>query len=257
MKDIEELVLFTNELAELSRSIILSHPILDMGYEIKEDGSPVTRVDREVEQKLRERIDARYPHHGVLGEEFPSRDIDAERVWLIDPIDGTKAYATGVPVYGTLIALADGGRIVVGVMDFPATDDRWIGGRDYPTRWNDKRVTTRRCIDVAHAVVAPGDPKRGSPEEQVGSSRLTDASCFALWGAGCYSFAMVASGKVDIAMDTDLDPFDFAAPAAVVEGAGGSATDWHGESLTMESEGCALFLGDPNLLESVLSMLQP
>jgi fructose-1,6-bisphosphatase/inositol monophosphatase family enzyme len=136
MKEIDELVAFSVELADLSRSIIRSHSILDVNHEIKDDGSPVTPVDREVEQRLRERIDARYPYHGVLGEEFPSRDTGAERVWVIDPIDGTKQYATGIPVYGTLIALAEARRFVLGVMDFPATGDRWIGGRDYPTCWN-------------------------------------------------------------------------------------------------------------------------
>ena len=149
MKDIEALVEFSVELADLSRSIIRSHSILDVNYEIKDDGSPVTPVDREIEKSLRDRIDARYPYHGILGEEFPSRDTTAERVWVIDPIDGTKQYATGIPVYGTLIGLAEEGQFVLGVMDFPATGDRWIGGRDYPTCWNSRPVTTAQCIDLS------------------------------------------------------------------------------------------------------------
>ena len=107
MKDIDEMVKFANELAELSREIILSHSILDVNHVIKADGSPVTPVDREVEQRLREHIDARYPQHGVFGEEFPNHNTDAERVWVIDPIDGTRQYATGIPLYSTLIGLAE------------------------------------------------------------------------------------------------------------------------------------------------------
>ena len=255
MKDLQELVSFALELAEFSREIIRSHPITTITHEIKADGSPVTPVDLEVEQKLRERIDARYPQHGILGEEYPSRSMDSERVWLIDPIDGTKFYTAGIPLYGTLIALAEEGRFKLGVMDFPATGDRWVGGHDYPARWNGERVSVRRCTNLAQASIAPCDPKRGSVKEQIGSSRLADAACFTVWGTGCYSFAMVAPGKLDIAMDNDLDLFDFAAPAAVVEAAGGSATDWHGEPLTLESDDCALFLGDPALLQRVIDLL--
>ncbi len=255
MKDIDELVSFSNELLNLSRNIIRSHRSLEIDHEIKADGSPVTTVDREVEQKLRELIDARYPQHGVIGEEFPDRDIDAERVWLLDPIDGTKQYATGIPLFGTLLALAERGCFVLGAMDFPATDDRWIGGQGYPTLWNGNRAGTRQCRDLAHALVAPGDPARGM-DPDLTWTQVTAASRFCLWGTGSYGFAMVASGRLDVAIDNDLDPFDFAAPAAVIEAAGGSVTDWRGEPLTLASEGSVLFLGDAHLLESVIALLQ-
>ncbi len=201
MKDIDELVSFATELAELSRSIILSHPVLDVNHEIKEDGSPVTPVDREVEQRLREHIDAHYPHHGIFGEEFPNRDTDAERVWVIDPIDGTRQYATGIPLYSTLIGLAEAGRFVLGVMDFPATRDRWTGGQGYPTRWNDRAVTVAQCANLRDAMVARSEPDRCSSEEDLVSSRLGDAGPFSICGAGSYGFAMVASGKLDIVID--------------------------------------------------------
>jgi len=256
MTDIDELVSFLTELADLSRSIILSHPILDVNHEIKEDGSPVTPVDKEVERKLRERIDSRYPHHGILAEEYPNRNIDAERVWVIDPIDGTKQYATGIPVYCTLIALAEAGQFVLGMMDFPATGDRWIGGRDYPTRWNDRLVTAAKCTDLCNATMARSGPERCSTEEQSSSSRLTAEGAFSICGAGSYGFAMVASGKLNIAIDTGLDPFDFAAPVAIVEAAGGSATDWEGQPLTLKSQGRTLFLSDADLLDPVVKLLQ-
>jgi histidinol phosphatase-like enzyme (inositol monophosphatase family) len=256
MKDLDELVSFATELAELSRSIILSHPVLDVNHEIKEDGSPVTPVDREVEQRLREHIDAHYPHHGIFGEEFPNRDTDAERVWVIDPIDGTRQYATGIPLYSTLIGLAEAGRFVLGVMDFPATRDRWTGGQGYPTRWNDRAVTVAQCANLCDAMVARSEPDRCSSEEDLVSSRLGDAGPFSICGAGSYGFAMVASGKLDIVIDTGLDPFDFAAPTAIIEAAGGSATDWTGQALTLESQGRTLFLGDSALLEPAIDILK-
>ncbi len=256
MKDIDELVLFATELAELSRGIILSHPILDVEHVIKEDGSPVTPVDREVEQRLREHIDAHYPHHGIFGEEYPNRDTDAERVWVIDPIDGTRQYATGIPLYSTLIGLAEAGRFVLGVMDFPATRDRWIGGQGYPTRWNDRAVTVAQCTNLHDAMIARSEPDRCSRDEDIVSSRLADVGPFSICGAGSYGFAMIASGKLDIVIDTGLDPFDFAAPIAIIEAAGGTATDWAGQALTLESQGRILFLGDSTLLDPAIDLLK-
>jgi len=256
MKDIDALAAFGNELAELSRGIILSRPIQDVDHVIKEDGSPVTAVDREVEQRLREHIEVHYPQHGIFGEEFPNRDTDAERVWVIDPIDGTMLYAAGIPLYGTLIALAEAGRFVLGVMDFPATGDRWTGGCGYPTRWNGRVVRVAQCADLCHAIVARSEPDRCSSEEHLVQSRLADAGQFSVCGAGSYAFAMVASGKLNIAMDIGLKPFDFAAPAAIIEAAGGSATDWAGKPLTLESHGRTLFVGDSALLDPAIDMLR-
>ena len=145
---------------------------------------------------------------------------------------------------------------MLGVMDCPATGDRWIGGRDYPTCWNGRPVTAAQCTNLCRATVALGDPNRGSAEENLVSSRLADAGSFGVYGAGSYGFAMVASGKIDIAIDMGLDPFDFAGPVAIVEGAGGSATDWCGRPLTLESQGRTLFLGNADLLGSVVDLLQ-
>lgn len=256
MKDIDEMVKFANELAELSREIILSHSILDVNHVIKQDGSPVTPVDRQVEQRLREHIEACYPQHGVFGEEFPNHNVDAERVWVIDPIDGTRQYATGIPLYSTLIGLAEAGQFVLGVMDFPATRDRWTGGKGYPTRWNDRAVTVSQCARLGDAMVGRNEPERCSAEEYKVSSELAGAGPFSICGAGSYGFAMVASGKLDIVIDTGLDPFDFAAPAAIIEAAGGTATDWSGQPLTLEHQGRTLFVGDSALLGPAIDLLK-
>ena len=256
MNDIDEMVAFATELAELSREVILSHSILEVNHEIKADGSPVTPVDREVELKLREHIDARYPHHGVFGEEFDNRNTDAECVWVIDPIDGTRQYATGIPLYSTLIGLAEAGRFVLGVMDFPATRDRWIGGQGYPTRWNGHAVTVNQCANLKDAMVGRNEPDRCNSDEDRVSTRLGNEGPFSICGAGSYGFAMVASGKLDIVIDTGLDPFDFAAPSAVIEAAGGMVSDWTGQPLTLESKGRTLFVGDPALLEPAIDLLK-
>ncbi len=256
MKDIHKLAAFGTELAELSRSIIRSQPIREVDYEIKPDGSPVTAIDKEVERRLRERIDDRYPNHGVFGEEFPNRDTGAERVWLIDPIDGTKQYATGIPLYGTLIALAEAGRFVFGVMDFPATGDRWMGGHGYPTCWNGQPVTAAQCADLRDATIVCGCPGRSNTAETAGALTLSGAGLFSVCGAGSYGFALVASGRLNVAIDTGLDPFDVAAPVAIIEAAGGSASDWSGQPLTLESHGNALFVSDSALLNPVIALLQ-
>ena len=175
---------------------------------------------------------------------------------MIDPIDGTQQYATGIPVYSTLIGLAEAGRFVLGVMDCPATRDRWIGGQGYPTRWNDRTVSVSQCANLYDAKVGRNEPEHCSREEFSVSSKFASAGPFSICGAGSYGYAMVASGKLDAVIDTGLDPFDFAAPTAIIEAAGGSATDWTGQPLTLESQGRTLFVGDCALLDPAIEILK-
>lgn len=254
-QDLQTLAAFAETLADLSRSIILSRLDEAAAAEIKPDGSPVTAVDRAVEQALRDRIAAAYPDHGVLGEEFPSRNTDAERVWVIDPIDGTKQFVAGLPLYASLIALAERGAYVLGVMDFPATGERWSGGAGLPARHDGKALRTRPCAGVAQALVCAGTPTRGSDRQVAAILRLARAGLANVWGSSAYGFALVASGRVDLAVDCGLDPYDLAAPVAVVEAAGGIACDWQGNPLTLESEGEILLAGDRRALDEAVALL--
>ncbi len=254
--DLSEVLAFAEELAEVSRAIVEAELRQGFEVEVKGDGSPVTRVDRAVETALRERIAARFPAHGVIGEEFANESAAAAEVWVLDPIDGTKQFVTGLPLYGTLIAFARAGRPLVGVMDFPATAERWCGAAGQATTRNGQKVSVRDCPALDRAWIACGNPTRGSQAECTATLKLARAGHNSVWGGGSYAFAQVASGRIDVAPDCGLDPFDYAALVPVLEGAGGLAVTWRGEALTLASGSQVLFLGDRRLLEPAVAILQ-
>ena len=247
---------FAEELADTARKIVQQHLRQGFETEIKGDGSPVTVVDRAVEKALRERIADRFPRHGVMGEEFADEGADGDEVWVIDPIDGTKQFSAGLPLYSTLIAFARARRPLVGVMEFPATRERWSGAEGNPSRLNGREISVRDCSSLDRAWIACGNPTRGTRAECAATMDLARAGLSSVWGAGSYGFAVVASGKVDVAPDCGLDPFDFAAMAPVLEGAGGVAVTWSGEPLSLDSGSQVLFLGDRRLLGPATRVLQ-
>ncbi len=252
---LEELAVFAESLGDVSREILT--PLIGRmpEYEIKADGSPVTPIDRQIEMALRERIADRYPSHGVLGEEFADQALDAEFVWVIDPIDGTKQFITGVPVYSTLIGLARDGKFIHGVMEFPATQDRWSGGPDHGALHNRRQVSARKCPKLAQALIAAGMPTDDRPEERDAVARLTEAGLWTVWGAGSYAFGLVANGRIDAAVYRGVDPFDYAAAVPIIEAAGGCCCDWSGARLTLHSGSQALLLGDPTVLAEAVACL--
>jgi histidinol phosphatase-like enzyme (inositol monophosphatase family) len=249
------LAAFAESLADEARSILAAAGPAAAEHEIKADGSPVTPFDRRVETALRQRIAERYPGHGVLGEEHGAEALDAEFVWVIDPIDGTKQFIGGLPVYGTLIGLAIGGELAYGVLDFPATAERLSGGRGLGARLNGKTVACRPCAELGQALLASGIPTRDLAAERTAVDRLYRACRFAVWGGGSYAFAQVARGRLDIAAYRSLDAYDYAAAVPVIEAAGGRCLDWQGRPLTLTSGSRALLLGDPALAEPALAAL--
>jgi len=222
----------------------------------KGDGSLVTEADRAVEAALRARIADRYPQHGMIGEEFGSEAAEAEAVWVLDPIDGTKQFTCGLPLYGTLIAFARAGRPLAGVMDFPATGDRWCGAAGHPATHNGRAVKVRNCAELAAAWVACGSPTRGTDAEVAANLRLAKSGRQNVWGSGSLAFAQVAAGRIDVAADRGLDIYDYAAVVPVLEAAGGAAVTWRGAPLTLTAGPQVLFLGDRRLMAPALSILQ-
>ena len=180
--ELSDILAFADELADVSRQVIAAHLARGFEVEVKGDGSPVTEVDRAVETALRERIAERFPQHGVIGEEFEDEAGDGEAVWVLDPIDGTKQFATGLPLYGTLIAFARAERPLVGVMEFPATRDRWCGTEGRPSTRNGQEIGVRACAELAAAWIGCGNPTRGSKAEAAASMALARAGLNSVWG---------------------------------------------------------------------------
>ncbi len=251
----DELIAFAECLADEARTIMRQSDASPSDIQYKADASPVTDLDRRIEARMRALIDDRYPHHGVLGEEHGSRDLDAELVWVLDPIDGTAPFIAGIPVYGTLIGLARRGRPFIGVIDHPATDDRWVGLAGSFARRNGTAVHTRRCERLADAFVTNSNPDFLSPGEMSAFTALKSRVRYVQYGGSCYAYAMLASGRTDIGLDANFDPFDVFAPAAVIEGAGGIVSDWSGKSIDLEWQGRILAAGCTQMHEQAMSIL--
>jgi inositol-phosphate phosphatase/L-galactose 1-phosphate phosphatase/histidinol-phosphatase len=243
------------ELAALARPIVLEHFRTPLAVDTKPDQSPVTIADRNAEAAMRAAIARAFPDHGVIGEEFGSERTDAEFVWVLDPIDGTKSFITGKPLFGTLIALAERGRPVVGVIDMPALDECWWGADDRGALMDGKPVRSRACGDLAQAMLYATTPQMFRGADAAAFARLAGAVRHTLYGADCYASALLAGGWNDLVVEASLQAYDFCALVPVVEGAGGVMTDWQGRPLTIASDGRVVACGDARLLAPVLAQL--
>ncbi|MEO5373031.1 MAG: histidinol-phosphatase [Alphaproteobacteria bacterium] len=237
-------VALAHRLAEASGAIIRRYFRQVVVIEDKEDASPVTIADREAEQAMRRLIAEAAPDHGIIGEEFGRERGDAEWVWVLDPIDGTQAFITGKPSFGTLIALAHGGRPVLGIIDQPITGERWIGGLGRPTTLNGAPVAVRGCASLGAAYLYTTSPHLFPDPEKAAFGRLEAEVKLSRFGADCYAYALLATGFVDLVAECGLKVYDHAALVAVIEAAGGIVTDWAGAPLGLVSNVCVLAAGD-------------
>lgn len=223
--------------------------------DFKSDASPVTEADRAAETAIRALLERERPRDGVVGEEYGELRPDAERVWIIDPIDGTRSFIAGRPIFGSLVGLTQAGWPVLGIIDQPITRERWAGVTGQPTTFNGKPVRSRACGGLAHAILASTGPQYFPDCTGEHFSLLARDCRDTVWGGDCYNYALVASGHVDIVVEAGLKFHDIAALVPVVEGAGGRMCDWSGEPLTDTSDGKVIALGDPARLDDVLEAL--
>lgn len=225
--------------------------------ETKADASPVTEADRAAEAAMRRIIEAEYPRDGIIGEEYGIKDSATGRSWVLDPIDGTVSFMAGRPIFGTLVALVEEGWPVIGVIDQAIARERWVGVVGRPTLFNGQPATTRRCLDLAQAVLATTSPNLFSDDEAVQFLALASkvARRRIVYGGDCYNYGLVASGHIDFVVESGLKLHDFAALVPIVEGAGGTMCDWAGDPLNADSAGDVIALGDPARLEDVIAAL--
>lgn len=256
----EAFVAFAEELAEAARRVTRRYFRTPVSVDTKADASPVTVADRETEARLREAIAARFPAHGVVGEEHGTDRGAAEYVWVLDPIDGTKAFITGNPLFGTLIALTRAGRPILGLIDMPILGERWVGAAGRPTAHADaagrRPARTRACPRLGAAVLQATHPDMFQGADAAAFGRLAGAVRLTRFGGDCFSYAQLASGFVDLVCEACLQPYDFMALLPVIEGAGGAASDWQGRPLGLDSDGHMLAAGDPTLLAPARALLK-
>jgi inositol-phosphate phosphatase/L-galactose 1-phosphate phosphatase/histidinol-phosphatase len=243
------------EMAARARTIVLAHYGAAPDVVAKDDQSPVTIADRECEAAMREMINARFPDHGIYGEEYGVENADAEFVWVLDPIDGTKAFITGKPLFGTLIGLFKDGAAHLGVMDNPALDEIWAGAPGGPATCNGVPVSARACADLADAWLCSTSPQMHLGINFDRFERLRHACRYELYGSDCYSYGMMAKGRVDLVCEASMQPYDYAALIPIVEAAGGRMTDWSGAPLGLAGDGTVIAAGDPALHAAALAIL--
>lgn len=253
--EVAELLRFAEELADASRAILTEALSQPPKVETKADKSPVTALDKAVETKLRAMIEARYPSHGIQGEEFGSKNRGAEHLWVLDPIDGTGPYIAGIPVFGTLIGLARGGKPLLGVADHPVTRERWTGAQGLPSRLNGKTVRTRHGAPLAAAMMSSSSPDFYAPAEWERYQRLRREVSWSVYGGSCYAYMQLASGRIDLSVDCSMDLYDILPLVPVIEGAGGIVTDWAGRRIDSEWKGQVLAGGDPAVHAQALRIL--
>lgn len=255
----DSLTAFAASLADAARPITRAYFRTPVEAEVKDDESPVSIADKEAEARIRELIEAEYPDHGIYGEEYGSVRTDAEFVWVIDPIDGTKSFLTGKPLFGTLIGLVhnpSGGRAVCGVIDMPALEERWVGAKGRPTTFNGQPVTTRACDALAKAWMLVTSPDMFLGDNEPAFRNLKDRVQFLRWGTDCMGYGLLASGFADVVCEAKMSPYDYIALVPVVEGAGGAMSDWNGNPLGLEGDGTVLAVGDTRLHGPALDALK-
>ena len=238
-------------------------PLFRAAYavESKADASPVTQADRAAEAAMRALLDAERPEDGVVGEEYGEKPGRSGRRWVLDPIDGTRSFIAGRAIFGTLIALVEEDRPVLGVIDQPIARERWMGAAGRGTEFNGRAATVRSRPALAGTLLATTSPHLFAPGDRARFDRLeaavsADAPGQAtVFGGDCYNYGLLASGQLDLVVESGLKLHDFAALVPVVEGAGGAMADWSGRPLTAASDGSVVAAGSPALLEQAVRLL--
>lgn len=225
------------------------------GLETKADKSPVTLADRAAEQAMRALIERTFPDDAIIGEEFGIKEGRSGRAWVLDPIDGTRAFITGRPIFGTLIALMVDGWPMLGVIDQPILKERWLGAVGMQTLFNGAPAETKRCAELPDALLGTTSPAAFDDGQLHAFEHLDAVVRSTVLGGDCYNYGLVASGHLDIVVEANLKIHDFAALVPVVEGAGGRMCDWQGDPLTADSVGEVIACGDPARVDDIIEAL--
>lgn len=252
----DSFIALARRMADASGEILRRYFRTVIASEDKPDQSPVTIADRETEETLRGMIEAAFPDHGIIGEEFGETRKDADYVWTLDPLDGTAAFITGKPLFGTLIGLLREGAPVFGIIDHPITRERWMGGKGLAATCNGEKAETRACGNLSQAMLYATTPHMFSGDAARAFGHLCRAVKHPQYGADCYAYGLLASGFVDLVAETTMKVCDYCALVPVVEAAGGVITDWSGKPLGLESDGSVLAAGDAQLHKQALAVLR-
>ncbi len=258
MEQRDTLVAAAELLADVAGPILRRHFRAALTTLVKSDDSPVTVADRSAECAMRAVLGQIFPAHGIIGEEFGDEREAAQLRWVLDPIDGTRAFITGRPTFGTLVGLLDGDEPVLGVIDQPVTGERWVGVVGEPTRFRGMLggvVGSRRCPSLSDAELSCTTPDMMQDPPRPAWQRLASAVGRVSWGGDCYAYGLLALGQIDVIAEAKLKLWDWVPLVPIIEGAGGRVTGWQGERLAPGHAGTVLAVGDAGLLDEAVACL--
>jgi myo-inositol-1(or 4)-monophosphatase len=250
---------FVNELATVSGETIL--PFFRTALSIEDKGrpgsfDPVTAADHAAESAMRTLIRRTFPDHGIVGEEYGKERADAEYVWVLDPIDGTKSFISGMPAWGTLIGLMRSGEPVFGMMSQPFTRERFSGGGGaarYRGPAGERDLRVRPCARLSEAVLFTTSPRLMNAADRKSFGRVEDAVRLSRYGGDCYAYCMLAAGHVDLVIETELKPYDVLPLVPIITGAGGTITTWEGGA--PHAGGRIIAAGDKRMHKAAMELL--
>lgn len=253
--ELQDLVSVAKEAAEQASDICLSYFRTQVSIDYKGDESPVTVADCQTEQTLRDVISAHYPDHGIFGEEHGLHGLEQDYLWVLDPIDGTKSFITGHPMFGMLISILHEKQPILGMIHMPALEETFIGLKGETSSWNGTSIRPSLCSDLkqAHCLIGEADKLLSSRADIF--HKLDQQTRLARFSYDCYSYGQLAAGHVDLVLERGLMPYDFCALIPVIEGAGAIITDWQGNPLTLESDGNVLACATPDLHRQALDLI--
>lgn len=244
------------EITEEASSIPRSYFRMNVPIDQKQDESPVTIADRETEVFIRERLAEKFPNHGIFGEEFGRSKGNSDYEWIIDPIDGTRSFITGNPLYGMLMALLKNGEPQLGIVRMPELNEVYVGFEGSATRNSNETLSVSDVTELSDAAlyINEGDKMQVAHPELF--KRLCSTGKTKRLAYDCYPHMLLAAGHIDAVVDFDLQPYDYLPLVTVVEGAGGVMTDWAGKALTLNSDGKVAVAATPELHAQLLDVIQ-
>jgi myo-inositol-1(or 4)-monophosphatase len=250
---------FVDQLASISGDTILPFFRTSLAIENKKAGGfdPVTAADRAAEHAMRALIRRAFPDHGILGEEYGPERTDAEYVWVLDPIDGTKAFISGMPAWGTLIGLMRFGEPVFGMMHQPFIKERFSGdggAASYRGPAGNRDLSVRACASLRDAVLYTTSPLLMNETDRAIFRKVENAAKLSRYGGDCYAYCMLAAGQIDLIVETEIKPHDIVALIPIVNGAGGIITTWENEPA--QAGGRIVVAGDERVHKAALEMLK-
>jgi inositol-phosphate phosphatase/L-galactose 1-phosphate phosphatase/histidinol-phosphatase len=237
MNELPDLLQTAHALADAAAAHSMAHFRTPLDIITKADESPVTMADRAAETAMREILGATRPADGIYGEEHGAERVDAGRIWVLDPIDGTRSFITGSPLWGTLIGVLEDGRIAFGMVDMPVLGERWFGQAGRGAERNGVAVRASECTELAKARIVTTSPDIFSASDLAAFDRLSRRCAMRRFGGDCYGYAQLAGGTIDLVVEAGLQPYDYLGPAGLIEAAGGVITDWEGRALGLGSDG--------------------